>query len=338
VILEAGAILALSAQCAPAVAPATMLAIVRTESGGFVHALNVNGTKSPSRPKDQASAAMLARRYIQAGYSVDLGLAQINSRNLSRLGMTIEDALDPCRNLAGGAIILRQNFVAASNDQPPQARLRVALSMYNTGSRSRGFSNGYVDKVLANAASVAAHARVFPASVMARGFVTPAATDVTIEGRGVEGAKKAPILSVADVAASIVEAFDARITETWRPINASYGADQSYHKSGLAVDFVPRAGLHSITRSDIRAWASRANVQLIELLGPGDPNHADHWHIAFVTNANWRFPTQTAPIMLSVSAQETQISSVTPPPQWDVFAVVAWKRSNASQLTMASRQ
>jgi type IV secretion system protein VirB1 len=177
VILEYSAILALAAQCAPSVAPATMLAIVRTESGGFIHALNVNGTKSPPRPKDQASAAILARRYIAAGYSVDLGLAQINSRNLSRLGMTIEDALDPCRSLASGASILTQNFVATSSDQQPQARLRVALSMYNTGSRSRGFSNGYVGKVLANAGSVAVRSRDIPTGAAAKGMATAAATD-----------------------------------------------------------------------------------------------------------------------------------------------------------------
>lgn len=176
-ILEYSAILALAAQCAPSVAPATMLAIVRTESGGFIHALNVNGTKSPPRPKDQASAAILARRYIAAGYSVDLGLAQINSRNLSRLGMTIEDALDPCRSLAGGASILTQNFVATSSVQQPQARLRIALSMYNTGSRSRGFSNGYVGKVLANAGSVAVRSHDIPTRAAAKGVATAAATD-----------------------------------------------------------------------------------------------------------------------------------------------------------------
>ena len=33
----------------------------------------------------------------------------------------------------------------------PQAALRIALSMYNTGSQSRGFRNGYVAKVVGNA-------------------------------------------------------------------------------------------------------------------------------------------------------------------------------------------
>ena len=33
----------------------------------------------------------------------------------------------------------------------PQTALRVALSMYNTGSKTRGFRNGYVAKVIGNA-------------------------------------------------------------------------------------------------------------------------------------------------------------------------------------------
>lgn len=308
-----------------------MLAIVRTESGGFIHSLNVNGTKSPPRPKDLPTAAMLARRYIQAGYSVDLGLAQINSRNLTRLGMTVEDAFNPCRNLAAGAAILRQNFVAASNDQPPQARLRVALSMYNTGSRSRGFSNGYVDKVLANAASVAAHARVFPASVMARGYVTVAATDVTIEGSVFKGEKREPNFSVADVAALISKAFDARITETWRPINAAYGAEGSYHKRGQAIDFVPRAGMYSIDRAMIRAFASKHGIELLELLGPGDPDHEHHWHIAFSLKSDLQGPTQTAPIILAAATQQHVDTPRPTPAQWDVFAFAAWQRSNAAK-------
>ena len=176
-ILDAAAILALAAQCAPSVDPSTMLAIVRTESAGHIFALGVNGTKSPPRPKDAATAATLAKRYIRAGYSVDLGLAQINSRNLLRLGMTIETVLDPCQNLAAGAVILAQNYAAQTSSAPAQVRLRAALSMYNTGSPSRGFANGYVAKVVANAGSVAELPRSVPAGAIARGTAIGSATE-----------------------------------------------------------------------------------------------------------------------------------------------------------------
>lgn len=41
--LETGAVLSLAAQCAPAVAPHTIAAIVDAESSNYVFAINVNG-------------------------------------------------------------------------------------------------------------------------------------------------------------------------------------------------------------------------------------------------------------------------------------------------------
>src|SRR3546814_665702 len=83
-------IAALASQCAPNVAPQTVAAIVRTESHGRPFALNVNGSTQPPRQSNAASAVATAQRYIAAGYSVDLGLGQINSRNMRWLGLTLE--------------------------------------------------------------------------------------------------------------------------------------------------------------------------------------------------------------------------------------------------------
>jgi hypothetical protein len=41
-----------------------------------------------------------------ANGTVDVGLAQVNSANFSWLGLTMESALDPCRNIAAGARVL----------------------------------------------------------------------------------------------------------------------------------------------------------------------------------------------------------------------------------------
>ena len=84
----AATILGLASQCAPNVAPQTVLAIVHTESRGQPLALNVDGAKQPARPKNTVDAIATAQRYVAAGYSVDLGLGQINSRNMRRLGLT----------------------------------------------------------------------------------------------------------------------------------------------------------------------------------------------------------------------------------------------------------
>ena len=132
--------------CAPNVAPVTLEAIIQVESGGNPLALNVNGLRvQPAPPRDAQEAAEIAARYIAAGYSVDLGLMQVNSRNLPALGYTIEQALDPCTNIRGGAVILTADYAEAARTQGEgQPALQAALSAYNTGSFYRGFANGYV--------------------------------------------------------------------------------------------------------------------------------------------------------------------------------------------------
>jgi type IV secretion system protein VirB1 len=148
---SATAILALASGCAPSVAPETVLAIIQTESSGDPLALNVNGGRQPARQSNVADAAATARRFVAAGYSVDLGLGQINSRNMRWLGLTWETVFDPCTNVAALARVLTANYNSAIAGRDPQTALRVALSMYNTGSQTRGFRNGYVAKVVGNA-------------------------------------------------------------------------------------------------------------------------------------------------------------------------------------------
>lgn len=148
---SAAAIFALASQCAPTVAPETVAAIIQTESGGHVFALNVNGGPRPARQTSAAQAAETAQRYIAAGYSVDLGLGQINSHNMRWLGLTWETVFDPCTNVAAIGRVLTLNYNSVKAGRDPQTALRIALSMYNTGSQSRGFNNGYVAKVVGNA-------------------------------------------------------------------------------------------------------------------------------------------------------------------------------------------
>jgi type IV secretion system protein VirB1 len=155
---SATALLALASQCAPSVAPETVLAIIQTESSGEQFALNVNGGRQPARQSNAADAAATARRYVAAGYSVDLGLGQINSRNMRWLGLTWENVFDPCTNVAALARVLTTNYNSVKAGRDPQTALRVALSMYNTGSQTRGFRNGYVAKVVGNAGVASAPA------------------------------------------------------------------------------------------------------------------------------------------------------------------------------------
>lgn len=148
--LPLAVVLQLIGSCAPTIAPSTMASVVRTESGFDPNTLHVNGPGGGDiHPGSQADAIAQATELIVVQRrSVDLGLGQVNSGNLASLGLTIGNALDPCKNLQASAKILAAGYVAASQSQTdPQRALRAALSQYNTGDPARGIANGYVGRV-----------------------------------------------------------------------------------------------------------------------------------------------------------------------------------------------
>lgn len=156
----------LAHQCAGNVAVSTLAAVVGAESGFEPWSLHDNTVQLDGVPQSAADAASIATRLIAVGHSVDIGLMQVNSANLPALGLTVEQALDPCRSIAAGAAILTENYSGGETHAAQQAALRVAISRYNTGDDERGFANGYVRKVeLSNA-------RVVPALDLEPGVTT----------------------------------------------------------------------------------------------------------------------------------------------------------------------
>ena len=138
----------LARTCAPEVALATLTAVVRAESRFRPNAINVNGAQLKWQPRTRKEAEITAAWLIRRGYNVDLGLGQINSANLSRLGMTIEDAFNPCENLRATAHILATNFQAAKTaGLDGKNALLGALSAYNTGNFQSGYANGYLSRI-----------------------------------------------------------------------------------------------------------------------------------------------------------------------------------------------
>lgn len=140
---------ALVEHCSPSVHIATMAAVARVESGFNPLAIGVNGGGRLSRqPVNKVEAVATARELMKLSMSFDVGLAQINSANLGRLGLSIEDAFEPCANLRAAEKVLRWCYdPAAQRLGGGQAALQAALSCYNTGSYSRGLANGYVQSI-----------------------------------------------------------------------------------------------------------------------------------------------------------------------------------------------
>ncbi len=144
----------LALACAPNIHPVTLDALIRHESGARQYAIGVNrkGKALPQQPHDLEAARQAAEDLIAGSIDFDAGLGQINVRNWAWLGLTSTTVFDPCQNLAATQAILSACYARAlSTHRDQQRALRAALSCYNTGNFTKGFANGYVGKVLAQA-------------------------------------------------------------------------------------------------------------------------------------------------------------------------------------------
>lgn len=112
-----------------------LAAIAVHESGGDPLIIGVNPDSerylpaSVVRPSTTGEAIAAARALLAQGRSIDVGLMQINSAQLSHHGLSVEDAFDGCRSMSAGA----DHFAA-----DVRAVWNLAHRRYNTGSIERG--------------------------------------------------------------------------------------------------------------------------------------------------------------------------------------------------------
>lgn len=163
-IYALAAIAELAQRCAPEVATEAVVPLVIAESEG--DALQINVNKGPRlQAGSVAQGAALVRRYMAAGYTVDVGLAQVNSANFARLGVTVEQVFEPCTNLHLASLLLQAGYARASQSYGGIDAISATYSLYNTGSLTRGLRNGYVSRVWAKAAAAGAIAAAPPLPV-----------------------------------------------------------------------------------------------------------------------------------------------------------------------------
>ncbi len=157
--MDAGPFLALALSCAPQVDSRTTHALVRVESGLNPHAIGVVGGELERQPRHRGEALATARTLQAQGWDFSVGLAQINVRNVRRMGLRLEDAFDPCTNLRAMQAILGDCYdrspASGNTDNTGEAhdqqRLRQALSCYYSGNFVTGFRHGYVQRVISAA-------------------------------------------------------------------------------------------------------------------------------------------------------------------------------------------
>ncbi len=148
--MDTSAFMALAMACAPAVHVDTARALVDVESAFNPWAIGVVGGALDRQPRNRAEALATAHALQANDRNFSIGLAQINVRNLRRLGLTLEAAFEPCVNLAAMQSLLIECFDRASTTRTgaDQRQLRQALSCYYSGDFSTGFRHGYVLKVV----------------------------------------------------------------------------------------------------------------------------------------------------------------------------------------------
>ena len=142
---------ALAAQCAPFVAPKTMAAIVRVESGGRALVILDNATGRDYNPASVQQGVAIINRLLAEGHrQLDVGIAQVDTENFAAYGLTPATALDACTNIRVGARILEAAYKqSAAVYGPGQVALFHAFEAYNSG-RLIG-DPGYADKILSAA-------------------------------------------------------------------------------------------------------------------------------------------------------------------------------------------
>lgn len=152
--MDTTAFVALALACAPSVHIDTAEALVRVESSFNPWAIGVVGGALQRQPASRAEALATATALQADGWDFSVGLGQINVRNFSRLGLTLQRAFEPCSNLAAMQVVLTGCFDrAAASGTHRQRALRQALSCYYSGDFSTGFQHGYVQRVVHAATS-----------------------------------------------------------------------------------------------------------------------------------------------------------------------------------------
>ena len=206
------------------------------------------------------AAAGMAALAVQSQSRIDELTAELskNAGELSRLQSGFE---------AGWARMITQRVEARSTPEGEiRARYDRMLSDVQNDPRYRGIANG--------------------ARLAAKETEIIAARDRELKSieKGTQ-ARDADTLSATAVAKMLRDALPGvQITNTTRSAADNKrvgGSATSHHLRGNAVDFVPAGGMSSMTKADVRQLFESRGIEIVELLGPGDKNHSDHFHVAW---------------------------------------------------------
>ena len=168
---------ALLERCAPDIPARLMHALVRVESAWRPLAIGMDaGEGAVSQPQTLAQAVAQAKALTSAGRTFSVGLAQIHAGNVTRFGMSWEQAFDPCLNLEAGQRVLKGFYRdALAAGHAGLAATHAALRGYNAGAIDRSAGSGYARRVVGYA-----QGRAWAAQVGTSGLALDASTSTSM--------------------------------------------------------------------------------------------------------------------------------------------------------------
>lgn len=137
----------LVSQCVPGAPIHSMAAIIKVESSGNPLALFDNTTGRSILPSNKQQAKQILTNLIAKHHQVDVGIAQVDTENFAKTGLTVNNAFDACSNIrAGNQIFMASYTQAVSAGFSGQSAVFHAFEAYNSG-RVVGDAS-YANKVL----------------------------------------------------------------------------------------------------------------------------------------------------------------------------------------------
>lgn len=144
------------AECINPAPSAIVQAIIEVESAGVLYALTIasrKGVELLDQPEVEsvAEAIRTAKTWVAGGYIAKIGLMQVSSVDFENMGISIDNAFSPCKNILAGSLIYNAaaDHVSALGEyfKTPDRKLLASISKYKTGSPWAGIKSGYAARV-----------------------------------------------------------------------------------------------------------------------------------------------------------------------------------------------
>lgn len=140
----------LAAQCAPNVAPTTLRAMATVESSLNPFAIGVVNGRLERQPRTLMEGVSTAAELRRLNVRFSAGVLQIYVGNWASLGLDHVSVFEPCKNMQASARILTDCYSRATRTSgDEQVALRRALSCYYSNNFVTGFTDGYVQRIVA---------------------------------------------------------------------------------------------------------------------------------------------------------------------------------------------